>query len=42
TDGMYKVDGMQVYVNRGLGTTRLPLRFLAKPEITIFVLRGTD
>jgi len=29
---------MALYVNRGLGTTRLPFRFLAKPEITLFVL----
>ncbi|MCC3357650.1 metallophosphoesterase [Bacillus sp. REN16] len=29
---------MFLYVNRGLGTTRLPLRFLAKPEISIFTL----
>jgi uncharacterized protein len=30
---------MKLYVNRGLGTTRLPFRFLAKPEITIFTLK---
>ncbi|MEH7382344.1 metallophosphoesterase [Bacillus sp. JJ1533] len=29
---------MFLYVNRGLGTTRLPLRFLAKPEISVFTL----
>lgn len=27
-----------LYVNRGLGTTRLPFRFLSKPELTIFTL----
>lgn len=32
---------MFLYVNRGLGTTRLPLRFLAKPEISIFTLYST-
>jgi len=32
---------MFLYVNRGLGTTRLPLRFLAKPEISIFTLQST-
>jgi uncharacterized protein len=31
---------MFLYVNRGLGTTRLPLRFLAKPEISIFTLQS--
>lgn len=29
---------LTVYVNRGLGTTRIPFRFLAKPEITVFTL----
>ncbi|MEH7234916.1 metallophosphoesterase [Bacillus sp. JJ1562] len=32
---------MFLYVNRGLGTTRLPLRFLAKPEVSIFTLIST-
>lgn len=32
---------MFLYVNRGLGTTRLPLRFLAKPEISMFTLVAT-
>ena len=27
-----------LYVNRGLGTTRLPFRFLSKPELTLFTL----
>ncbi|MDQ0243954.1 putative MPP superfamily phosphohydrolase [Bacillus fengqiuensis] len=40
-EGMYEVGDskMQLYVNRGLGTTRLPFRFLAKPEITLFTLK---
>src|SRR5690625_2109408 len=29
---------MSLYVNRGIGTTRLPFRFLCKPEISIFTL----
>lgn len=29
---------LNLYVNRGLGTTRLPFRFMAKPELTIFTL----
>lgn len=27
-----------LYVNRGIGTTRLPFRFLAQPELTVFKL----
>lgn len=30
--------GLTLYVNRGLGTTRLPFRFLSKPELTLFTL----
>lgn len=33
---------LYLYVNRGLGTTRLPLRFLSVPEITVFTLKATD
>ncbi|WP_077617654.1 metallophosphoesterase [Bacillus sinesaloumensis] len=33
---------MFLYVNRGIGTTRLPLRFLAKPEISVFTLQSTQ
>ncbi|MDQ0413499.1 metallophosphoesterase [Mesobacillus stamsii] len=29
----------KLYVNRGLGTTRLPFRFLSQPELTLFTLR---
>ncbi|MBD1381273.1 metallophosphoesterase [Metabacillus arenae] len=39
TEGMYEVGTMQLYVNRGLGTTRLPFRFLSVPEITVFTLK---
>ncbi|BBP88903.1 hypothetical protein BsIDN1_25210 [Bacillus safensis] len=37
-EGLYGIDQHRIYVNRGLGTTRLPLRFLAKPELTFFTL----
>lgn len=30
---------MMLYVNRGLGTTKLPLRFLASPELTAVILK---
>ncbi|NGP44419.1 metallophosphoesterase [Bacillaceae bacterium SIJ1] len=31
----------QLYVNRGIGTTRLPYRFLARPELTVLTLERT-
>ncbi|MFC0296818.1 metallophosphoesterase [Geobacillus jurassicus] len=37
-EGFYHVGGLLLYVNRGLGTTRVPLRFLAPPELTVFSL----
>lgn len=42
SEGLYTVgekSKLKLYVNRGLGTTRLPFRFMAKPEITLFVLK---
>ncbi|MCI1775568.1 MAG: metallophosphoesterase [Paenibacillus lautus] len=40
--GLYTVgsQGMQLYVNRGIGTTHLPFRFLCKPELTVLTLRS--
>lgn len=40
-EGFYHLganQGLTLYVNRGLGTTRLPFRFLSKPELTLFTL----
>ncbi|MCR8635421.1 metallophosphoesterase [Paenibacillus radicis (ex Xue et al. 2023)] len=39
-DGLYTVgeNKMPVYVNRGIGTTNLPIRFFCRPEITVFYL----
>lgn len=40
-EGFYHLAGeypLTIYVNRGLGTTRVPFRFLAKPELTVFNL----
>lgn len=37
--GFYQFEnniGTQLYVNSGLGTSRLPFRFLVKPEISVF------
>ncbi|GIN83895.1 putative metallophosphoesterase YkuE [Heyndrickxia sporothermodurans] len=42
-EGKYLIDShhsLQLYVNRGLGTTRLPFRFLSVPEITIIKLKA--
>lgn len=36
--GLYKVGKTQLYVNRGLGLTKIPLRFLVRPEITVITL----
>jgi predicted MPP superfamily phosphohydrolase len=42
-EGFYTVgesaSSLSLYVNRGLGTTRLPFRFLSKPELTVFTLK---
>ncbi len=38
--GLYHVNGMLQYTNRGLGTAEFQIRFNCKPEITIFTLRS--
>lgn len=39
TRGLYDIDGkLKLYVNKGLGTTHLPLRFGSVPEISVFEL----
>lgn len=38
TAGLYEKGERQVYVNRGMGVTSLPLRFFARPEITLLEL----
>jgi len=38
--GMYEVDTLKLYVNVGLGTVTLPIRFNCRPEITLFTLRS--
>lgn len=40
-EGFYSIgerNPLTLYVNRGLGTTRLPFRFLSVPELTVFTL----
>ncbi len=38
--GMHRVGRMILYVNRGLGSVHLRLRFLCRPEITVLTLRS--
>lgn len=40
-EGYYSIGTkpLSLYVNRGIGTTRLPFRFMAKPELTVFTLQ---
>lgn len=33
---------LPLYVNRGIGTSQVPIRFLCRPELTIFTLRRAD
>ncbi len=43
TEGLYTIgenNPLSLYVNRGIGTTRLPFRFMARPEITEFILKS--
>lgn len=39
--GLYRVEEMMVYTNRGLGTAEIPLRLNCKAEITVFHLRSS-
>ncbi|HEY4602355.1 MAG TPA: metallophosphoesterase [Cerasibacillus sp.] len=40
TEGRYQVtDDFTLFVNRGIGTTRLPFRFLCTPEIHVYQLK---
>ncbi len=36
--GLYKIGKMFEYTNRGIGMTKLHLRFASRPEITVFIL----
>ncbi len=39
--GLYKVGRMTLYTNRGIGTVGLPVRFFARPEITVLTLTSS-
>ena len=38
-EGSYTLDHLSLYVNRGLGTTRIPYRLFSRPEITVIDLQ---
>jgi predicted MPP superfamily phosphohydrolase len=38
--GLYSAHGAPLYVNRGIGTQRVPIRIGARPEITVFTFHG--
>ena len=38
-NGLFQLDDMQLYVNRGIGAVHLPIRFRCPPEITLFTLQ---
>lgn len=37
--GLHQVGKTNIYINRGIGTSWLPFRFLARPEISVIILR---
>lgn len=39
-EGFYDIETLKLYVNRGIGTTRMPFRFLSTPELTVFTLNN--
>jgi predicted MPP superfamily phosphohydrolase len=39
-EGHYRMEGMQMYVNRGVGTVGVPFRLNCLPEITVATLRA--
>ncbi|WP_042456093.1 metallophosphoesterase [Neobacillus dielmonensis] len=42
-EGLYTIGSghqLTLYVNRGIGTTRLPFRFMARPELTVFTMKS--
>ena len=41
-DGLYVREGRRIYVTRGVGTSLLPFRFLAPPEIVVITLVQGD
>ncbi|NQT46950.1 MAG: metallophosphoesterase [Candidatus Omnitrophica bacterium] len=40
--GLFPIEGGFLYVNRGIGTSILPMRFLSRPEVAIITLEQKD
>jgi predicted MPP superfamily phosphohydrolase len=40
-EGLRRRPWTQVYTSRGLGTVRLPMRFLSRPELPVVELTGS-
>ena len=38
--GLFKIKNSYLYVNRGIGTSHLPIRFFSPPEITVITLHS--
>jgi predicted MPP superfamily phosphohydrolase len=36
---LFKIGGLTLYTNRGLGTVGVPVRFNCPPEITLMTIR---
>ena len=36
--GQHYINGVRLYINRGLGNVLVPLRFLSRPEMTVFYI----
>jgi len=36
--GLHKINGMNLYISKGLGNVCFPLRFMSRPEITVFYM----
>jgi len=36
--GLHRINSVNVYINRGLGNVLFPLRFLSRPEISVYYL----
>lgn len=39
-EGLYEINGMYLYSNRGLGTAEIQIRLNCRPEITVFTLQA--
>lgn len=40
--GLYKIGGLTLYTNVGIGTVNLPIRFACPPEITLITLKSSS